>query len=167
LTIGFVDSGEIVDDDLSNTINPGVTWIGDEILSMVAEVEQSSSLQFLELFCLAIVKSKDAVEKLIKKHAATLEALSLEILIPDPGVTPPNVYAERNEYKHLLRALTGCPLLEQFSFNVEPADDERPVANFDMCGKEAIVKRIQSMVVNPTGQNTTLFGWTIARRRKK
>lgn len=151
LTIVFVDTGEIVDDDLSNMSRPDHTWIGDQILSTIAEVEQSKSPQRLDLCCLATVESRDAVEKLVRKHAATLKALGLEILIPDPASTPPNVSAVRNEYKSLLNALTGCPLLEQFSFHVETEADECPVAEFEMHGRDWIMKRVQSMITCPTG----------------
>jgi len=136
---------------------PDNTWIGDQILSMVVEKEQSNVLKRLGLFCQAIVKSKSAVEKLVKKHAATLEALSLEILIPDPGSTPPNVSAQRNEYKSLLRILTGCPLLEEFSFHVEPVADEWPVADFDMNGREWIMRRVNNMITSHTGPEHDYF----------
>jgi hypothetical protein len=99
----------------------------------------------------AIVESKDAVEKLVKKHAATLKALRLEVMVPDPGSTPPNNSAERSQYKRLLRALTDCPLLERFLFRVEPADYECPIANFDMFGREWIIKWVQCMITSPTG----------------
>jgi len=150
LSISFVDSAEIVDDDLTNMSKPDNTWIGDQILSTVAEVNQSKSLQRLELFCSAIVNSKDAVEKLVKKNAAALKALSLEILMPDPGAMPPNISVERSQYKRLLRTLAGCPSLEQFSFHVEPVADECPVADFEMGGREVIMRRVQLMIMNHT-----------------
>ena len=95
LSISFVDSAEIVDDDLTNMSKPDNTWIGDRILSTVSEVGQSSSLQGLEIFCVAIVDSKNAVERLVKRNNATLKALSLEILVPDLGTMPPNISVER------------------------------------------------------------------------
>ena len=150
LSISFVDSAEIVDDDLTNMSKPDNTWIGDQILSTVAEVNQSKSLQRLEPFCPAIVNSKDAVEKLVKKNAAALKALSLEILMPDPGAMPPNISVERSQYKRLLRILADCPLLEQLSFHIEPVADECPVADFELGGREVIMRRVQHMIMNHT-----------------
>ena len=157
LSISFIDSAEIVNDDLSNMSQSDNTWIGDQILSTIAEVGQSNSLERLELFCLAIVKSKDAVEEIVKKSATTLKALSLEILIPDPGVMPPNISVERSQYKPLLRILAGCPLLEQLVFHIEPVADECPVAEFDMIGKELITRRVQNMIMNHTDPDNDAF----------
>ena len=75
LSISFVDSAEIVDDDLTNMSKPDNTWIGGRILSTVSEVGQSRSLQRLEMFCVAIVNSK-MLSRDLSKGTTQLSKLS-------------------------------------------------------------------------------------------
>lgn len=82
----FVDDGEFVDEynNMSSMSHPGHIWNGDYVLSKVIETERSNGLQQLSLSCIAIFESRDALEKLIRRHAATLEVLRIHQILPDP-----------------------------------------------------------------------------------
>ena len=153
LDIVFDDASSAVDDDLRSLRHPDAAWIGDCIILMLVAAEQSNCLQHLDLLCLAMVGARDFVNKLVEKHAATLEVFKLDVSFPDPvyhGI-PASIAIERHRYKGLLCAVAGCPLLEQFSFRVRAESaDEDPIADFYMNGRESITKRVQYMIKSPT-----------------
>lgn len=148
LMLELIDDGDTVCEDLSNANLPDHTWIGDGILRRVNDIECSDGLRRLDLAVNAIVESKEAVQKLIQKHASTLEEINIYALVAEPRAMPVDTSDARDKFTSLLRTIAGCPQLNEFTLFIGRGD--LLTANVNVSGKEAVAARLEKMIMSPT-----------------
>jgi hypothetical protein len=147
LVINLMDPGEDFDEGMHNENRPDHVWIGDQMLSMIVETEKSKGLECLELSCNAIVESMHALEKLIKKHAATLERITITTQVL--GAVDLDVYEARTQCQGLIRAIAGCPLLCDIRLSFGLDTTLTNVVHLSLDGKDAVAARLQAMMASP------------------
>lgn len=148
LLLNLIDEGDTVNEDLSNVNRPENIWIGDQILSMVNDIECSHGLRRLDLDVNAIVESKQAVRELIQRPALTLEEINVYALVADSTNGPVDIFDARDKFKSLLRIIAGCPHLDEFTLFVGRGD--LLAADIAVSGKESVAVRLQKMIMSPT-----------------
>jgi hypothetical protein len=152
LSLDLIDDDDNITGDLSDANRPDHTWIGDHILSMVSDIECSNGLRSLCLDVNAIIESKAAVQKLIQKHASTLESIDIYAPVAIPTLGPINVPDARDGFKSLMRTIVGCPNLRSFTFFIGCGDPViADVSVFASKDKQAVAARLQELIMSPTG----------------
>lgn len=116
LCIRFNDY-ENIDFDATDILQPGVSWIGDQILTTITETIRPKRLRHLNLFEILVGDSVSSIADLIKAHAATLE----RIWIHASNTTQTDSRYVRETLKEMLRAAMLCPNLGELLLKVELA----------------------------------------------
>jgi hypothetical protein len=149
LSVAFEDPSEDLDGELRNANRPSHEWFGDHMLSMIAETERSKCLECLQLYCNAIVESTGALEKLVKRHTATLTQLTITTQVF--GSVDLDLYDARTQCLGLVRAISDCSHLRDVRLSFSLDKTLTNVVEIEVSGKDAIAARLRAIIASHIG----------------